>query len=58
MKLRKAKIGMGHYNIIILFSYASEHSCSLSSGGQGMGKIGEDSGVKPDESQKQERGDR
>ena len=41
-------------------SYASsyENSCSESSGGQGMGDIGKDFGVEPDESQKQERGDR
>ena len=31
---------------------------SKSSSGQGMGKIGENFGVEPDESQKQERGDR
>ena len=37
-----------------IYSYASsyENSCSEGSGGQGMGKIGEDSGVEPDESQK------
>ena len=37
-----------------IYSYASSHenSCSESSGGQGMGKIGEDFGVEPDKSQK------
>ena len=42
-----------------LHSYASsyENSCSESSGGQGMGKIGENFGVEPDKSQKEERGD-
>ena len=37
-----------------MYSYASsyENSCSKSSGGQGMGKIGEIFGVEPDESQK------
>ena len=29
-----------------------QNSCSKSSGGQGMGKIGENFGVEPDESQK------
>ena len=43
-----------------VYSYASsyENSCSKSSGGQGMRKIGEIFGVAPDESQKQIRGDR
>ena len=37
-----------------VYSYASsyENSCSESSGAQGMGKIGENSGVELDESQK------
>ena len=37
-----------------VYSYASsfENSCSKSSGGQGMGKIGENFGVEPDKSQK------
>ena len=37
-----------------IYSYAPsyEHSCSKSSGGQGMRKIGENFGVEPDESQK------
>ena len=37
-----------------IYSYASsyENSCSKSSGGQGMGKIGENFGVEPDGSQK------
>ena len=39
-----------------IYSYASnfKNSCSESSGGQGMGKIGEIFGVEPDESQKSE----
>ena len=43
-----------------IYSYASsyENSCSKSSSGQGMRKIGENFGVEPDESQKQERSDR
>ena len=44
-----------HYNIgSQVYSYASsyENSCSEGSGGQGMGKIGENFGVEPDESQK------
>ena len=42
-----------------IYSYASsyENSRSKGSGGQGMGKIGENFGVESDESQKQERGD-
>ena len=41
-------------------SYASSYdsSCSKRSGGQGLGNIGENFGVEPDESQKQIRGDR
>ena len=37
-----------------IYSYAPSHekSCSKGSSGQGMGKIGKDSGVEPDESQK------
>ena len=37
-----------------IYSYVSsyENSCSESSGGQGMGKIGENFGVEPDKSQK------
>ena len=37
-----------------IYSYAPSHenSRSKSSGGQGMGKIGENFGVEPDESQK------
>ena len=36
-----------------IYSYApsQENSCSTGSIGQGMGKIGKDSGVEPDESQ-------
>ena len=43
-----------------IYSYASSHEESRSKGssGEGMGKIGENFGVEPDESQKQERGDR
>ena len=39
-----------------IYSYAPSHenSCSKCSSGQGMGKIGKDSGVEPDESQKKE----
>ena len=40
-----------------IYSYASryEKSCSKSSGGQGMGEIGENFGMEPDKSQKQEK---
>ena len=46
-----------HYTLQLgsqIYSYASsyENSCSKGSGGQGMGKIGENFGVEPDESQK------
>ena len=44
-----------HYNLVHKFipmSQAMKNSCSESSGGQGMGKIGENFGVEPDESQK------
>ena len=34
------------------FASSYENSCSESSGGQGMGKIGENFGVEPDKSQK------
>ena len=49
--------GIIHCSIIIctqISSYASSHEDSRSKGssGQGMGKIGKDSGVGPDESQK------
>ena len=42
-----------HYNLVHNFSHASsyENSCSESSSGQGMGKIGENFGVEPDECQ-------
>ena len=51
-----------HYSITLgsqIYSYASsyENSCSKSSSGQGMRKIGENFGVEPDESQKQGSGD-
>ena len=43
-----------------IYSYASSHENASSEGssGQGMRKNGENFGVEPDESQKQERGDR
>ena len=43
-----------HYNITIWFTnlFLCLKLCSESSGGQGMGKIGENFGVEPDESQK------
>ena len=49
-----------HYNLVHKFFLCSSHENSRSEGssGQGMGKIGKDSGVEPDESQKQERRDR
>ena len=43
---------------LFLFLSSYENSCSKSSGGQGMGKIGENFGVELDESQKQKRSDR
>ena len=51
----KGENSLHHYNVVHKFiSYASsyENLCSKSSGGQGMGKIGENFGVEPDESQK------
>ena len=50
----KGENSLRHYNLVHNFSYASryENSCSKSSGGQGMGKIGEIFGVESDESQK------
>ena len=49
--------GTVHCNIKIWFinlfqCLSSENSCSESSGGQGVGKTGENFGVEPDESQK------
>ena len=44
-----------HYNLVHKFipmPQAMKNSCSKSSGGQGMGNIGENFGVEPDESQK------
>ena len=43
-----------HYNVVHIYSYGPSHenSCSKGSSGQGMGKIGKDSVVEPDESQK------
>ena len=57
----KGDNSLQHYNLVHKFipmpsSY--ENSGSKSSSGQGMGKIGENFGVEPDESQKEERGDR
>ena len=51
----KGENSLQHYNLVHKFiSYASsnEISCSKSSGGQGMGKIGENFGVELDKSQK------
>ena len=51
----KGENSLQHYNFgSQIHSYASSHenSCSKSSGGQGMVKIGENFGVEPDESQK------
>ena len=49
-----------HYNMAYKFIPMSgnENSSSKGSSGQGMGKIGENFGVEPDESQKQETSDR
>ena len=44
-----------HYNLVHKFipmPQSYENSCSESSGGQAMGKIGENFGVEPDKSQK------
>ena len=44
-----------HYNLVHKFipmPQRYENSCTKSSGGQGMGKTGENFGVEPDESQK------
>ena len=57
----KGENSVQHYNLVHKFipmSQSYENFCSKSSGGQGMSKIGKDFGVEPDESQKQERGDR
>ena len=57
----KGNNSLQHYNLVDkLISYASskEDTRSKSSSGWRMGEIGEDSGVGPDESQKQIRGDR
>ena len=55
----KGEKSLQHYNFSQIHSYASsyENSCSKSSGGQGTGKFGENFGVEPNSSQKQERGD-
>ena len=51
----KGENSLQHYNLVhkfILMPQSYENSGSKSSGGQGMGKIGENFGVEPDESQK------
>ena len=50
----KGEKSLQHYNLVHKISYASscENSCSKSSGGEGMGKIGENFGVEPDKRQK------
>ena len=55
----KGDNSLQHYNLVHkFFPMPQENSCSKSSGGQVMGKIGENFGVEPDESLKQERVDR
>ena len=56
----KGENSLHHYNMVQIYSYASncENSGSESSNGQGMGKIGENFGVELDESQKKETSDR
>ena len=51
----KGENSLQHYNLVHKFipmPQAMKNSCSKSSGGQGMGKIGENFGVELDESQK------
>ena len=49
----KGDNSLQHYNLVHKFiPMPHENSCSKGSSGQGMGKIGKDSGVKLDESQK------
>ena len=51
----KEENSLQHYNLdhkFIPMPSSYENSCSESSGGQGMGKIGENFGVEPDGSQK------
>ena len=51
----KGENSLQHYNLVhkfILVPQAMKNSGCKSSGGQGMGKIGENFGVEPDESQK------
>ena len=51
----KGENSLQHYNLVHKFipmPQSYENSCSESSSGQGMGKIGENFGVEPDESQK------
>ena len=53
--MRKGQNSLQHHNLVHKFipmPQAMKNSCSESSGGQGMGKIGENFGVEPDESQK------
>ena len=55
----KGDNSLQHYNLVHKFiPQAIKNSSSEGSSGQGMRKIGENFGVEPDESQKQERGDR
>ena len=57
----KGDNSLQHYNLVhkfILMPQAMRNSSSKGSIGQGIGKTGEIFGVEPDESQKQERGDR
>ena len=50
----KGNNSLQHYNFSQIYSYASSHDDSRSKGssGEGIGKIGKDSSVEPDESQK------
>ena len=51
----KGENSLHHYNLVhkfILMPQAVKNSCSESSGGQGMGKIGENFGAELDKSQK------
>ena len=57
----KGDNSLQHYNLVhkyIPMPQALKILATKSSGGQGMGKIGENFGVEPDKSQKQETGDR
>ena len=51
----KGDNSLQHYNLVHKFipmPQGNENSCSKGSGGQGMGKLGENFGVEPDKSQK------